>query len=156
MVPYFGTLLFLTFINIIATSGLYIPVTRAIYRTLLTSNVQGKGHGNKPTTIHRAEQTATQETSRKQKARKRISVMFLVIIIVYVVSYMTSLVTQIHTFVNPMYLTGLRLNIYYFFLRYNLLNHIANPYIYWFYDIKFRKELRRLCCGRFQSKQVHS
>lgn len=156
MVPYFGTLLFLTFINIIATSGLYIPVTRAIYRTLLTSNVQGKEHGNKPATSHRAEQTATQETSRKQKARKRISVMFLVIIIVYVVSYMTSLVTQIHTFVNPMYLTGLRLNIYYFFLRFNLLNHIANPYIYWFYDVKFRKELRRLCCGRFQSKQVHS
>lgn len=71
MVPYFGTLLFLTFINIIATSGLYIPVTRAIYRTLLTSNVQGKEHGNKPATSHKAEQTATQETSRKQKARKK-------------------------------------------------------------------------------------
>lgn len=155
MVPYFGTLLFLTFINIIATSGLYIPVTRTIYRRLLTSNGQSKRNGDKTATSHSPELAATQKTSRKQKARKRISVMFLVIIIVYVVSYMTSLVTQIYTFVNPMYLTGFRLNIYYFFLRFNLLNHIANPYIYWFYDIKFQKELRRLCFGRCQSQPVH-
>lgn len=43
MVPYFGTLLVLSFMNIIATSGLYIPVTKTIYRTL-SSN---KNHGNR-------------------------------------------------------------------------------------------------------------
>lgn len=155
MVPYFGTLLVLTFINIIGTSGLYIPVTKTIYKALSPSDAQISRYGDKPAITPRSELHSNEENNRKQKARKRISVMFLVIIVVYIVSYLTSLATQIHTFADPMDLTGIRLNIYYICLRFNLLNHVANPYIYWLYDIKFRKELLRLCCGRCQRNQVY-
>ncbi|XP_052694816.1 5-hydroxytryptamine receptor 2A-like [Crassostrea angulata] len=187
MVPYFGTLLVLSFINIIATSGLYIPVTKTIYRTL-SSN---KNHGNRvsrmldgdtpisskdthSTSVEKIKmseipqqsqntkskcsgteikagpgiKSALQETDREQKARKRISVMFLIIIIVYVVSYLTSLATQVYEFLSTERMSGYRLHIRMFCLRLNLLNHIANPYIYWFYDVKFRKELQKLCCKR--------
>lgn len=187
MVPYFGTLLVLSFMNIIATSGLYIPVTKTIYRTL-SSN---KNHGNrvsrmldgdtpisskdthsssvekiKMSEIPQQSQntkskssgteikagpgikSALQETDREQKARKRISVMFLIIIIVYVVSYLTSLATQVYESLSTERMSDYRLNIHMFCLRLNLLNHIANPYIYWFYDVKFRKELQKLCCKR--------
>lgn len=187
MVPYFGTLLVLSFMNIIATSGLYIPVTKTIYRTL-SSN---KNHGNRvsrmldgdtpisskethSTSVEKIKmseipqqsqntkskcsgteikagpgiKSALQETDREQKARKRISVMFLIIIIIYVVSYLTSLTTQVYNFVTTEHMSGYRWNINMFCLRLNLLNHIANPYIYWFYDVKFRKELQKLCCKR--------
>uniref|UniRef100_K1RCX5 [Phe13]-bombesin receptor n=1 Tax=Magallana gigas TaxID=29159 RepID=K1RCX5_MAGGI len=180
MVPYFGTLLLISFINIIVTSGLYIPVTKTIYRTLspfngpsyrasrvvdgdtrvtsrdtqsssvekiIMSEIPRQGSSSRPSCSSERSLPATPETSREQKARKKISVMFMVIIIVYVVSYLTSLVTQIHSFATRIHVTGYRLNIYFFCLRFNLLNHIANPYIYWFYDTKFRKELRKFCCG---------
>lgn len=90
------------------------------------------------------------ETDREQKARKRISLMFLIIIIVYVVSYLTSLATQVYDFLATESMSGYRWNIHMFCLRLNLLNHIANPYIYWFYDVKFRRELQKLCCKRHQ------
>lgn len=181
MVPYFGALLLISFINIIVTSGLYIPVTKTIYRTLspyngpsyrasrivdgdtritsrdtqsssvekfTMSEIPRQGLNSRPScSSSEPSIPATPETSREQKARKKISVMFMVIIIVYVVSYLTSLVTQIHSFATRIHVTGYRLNIYFFCLRFNLFNHIANPYIYWFYDTKFRKELKKLCCG---------
>lgn len=188
MVPYFGTLLVLSFMNSIASSGLYIPVTKTIYRTL-SSN---KNHGNRvsrmldgdtpisskdthSTSIEKikmseipqqSQNTKSKrpgpeikagpgikfalETDREQKARKRISVMFLIIIIVYVVSYLTSLTTQVYDFLSTERMSGYRWNIHMFCLRLNLLHHIANPYIYWFYDVKFRKELQKLCCKRLK------
>lgn len=184
MVPYFGMLLLLSFINIIVTSGLYIPVTKTIYKTLSPFNGAGYKTQNledgethmtsvdaqsssteKVTSLEIPKQdltmtknypeprtTACRDSSHKQKTRRKLSIMFLLIIIVYIVSYMTSLITQIHTFATGIRLTGYQLNINFFFLRFNLLNHIANPYIYWFFDIKFRKELTKLCCMRLNKK----
>lgn len=42
LVPYFGTLLLLSFIDIIVTSGSYIPMTKTIFKTLSGSN--GSSH----------------------------------------------------------------------------------------------------------------
>ncbi|XP_062585243.1 trissin receptor-like [Saccostrea cucullata] len=175
MVPYFGFLLLLSFINIFVTTALYIPVTKTIYRTLsptrrnrtstvvdVDTNITSKE--TQSSTVEKiamvefpqndvrrsyfaSQNTSTIDKNREQKARKKISVMFLVIIIVYVVSYLTSLITQVHSFATRIELKGYHLNIYFFCLRFNLLNHIANPYIYWFYDIKFRNELQKFCCG---------
>ncbi|XP_061170978.1 oxytocin receptor-like [Saccostrea echinata] len=180
MIPYFGTFLILSFINIIVTSALYIPVIKTIYKTLsppkrnrintipddntiissketqdLSSENTGITMADLPQNILRTHNTEPSNTlttdgNREQRARRNISVMFLVIITVYVVSYLTSLFTQVYTFVDPeMDLRGFKLNVYDFCLRFNLLNHIANPYIYWIFDNKFRNELRLLCCEKF-------
>jgi hypothetical protein len=173
MVPYFGTLLLLTLINIVITSVLYISVTKIIYKRLSPSNrneVSKNLEGSTSITSKETQQSSVKkftimeypsndvkQTSskpaaknnryREQKARRNISMMFLVIIIVYVVSYLTSLVTQIHNFVTDIYSNGYVRNLYIFFLRFNLINHIANPYIYWLFDMKFRDELRKFCCN---------
>lgn len=42
LVPYFGTLLLLSFIDIIVTSGSYIPMTKTMFKTLSGSN--GSSH----------------------------------------------------------------------------------------------------------------
>ncbi|XP_062606310.1 cholecystokinin receptor type A-like [Saccostrea cucullata] len=185
MIPYFGTFLILSFINIIVTSALYIPVIKTIYKTLSTpkrnrvsiipddnTDISSKEtqdlsaekitKADSPQNIVRTPQkeptnTLTTDGNREQRARRDISIMFLVIIIVYVVSYLTSLVTQVYTFLHPMMdLRGYQLNVFYFCLRFNLLNHIANPYIYWFFDNKFRNELRKFCCLKFLRRYSYS
>jgi hypothetical protein len=171
MVPYYGVLLLLSLINIIFTSVLYIPVAKTIYKRFSPSTrnrtfdtfYKRKNNSSEDTNVEKLTMkeiphqdvkvtsiepaaAVNNDGNREQKARQNISAMFLVIIIVYVVSYLASLVTNIHLSVTNVQLKGYVLNIYYFFLRLNLLNHIANPYIYWFYDIKFRNEFRRICC----------
>lgn len=166
MVPYFGSLLLLSFINIVATFCMYIPVVKTIYRTLSQNNIHGDranvvqdqdihvsskytqniGVEKMTTNDARLKIKDALESNREQNARKRISVMFLIIIIVYAVSYLTSLSAQIYVFTAKEAVSGYRFNISVFCLRFNLLNHIANPYIYWFHDIRFRKELKKLCC----------
>ncbi|XP_062607168.1 thyrotropin-releasing hormone receptor-like [Saccostrea cucullata] len=169
MISYLGITLLLSLAIICVTSALYIPVIRAMYRTLSPAEPSNhKDRYNDTSTrsaerrIPDAEKNVTEkfpktyvrnsnysivDRNRKLKARQRITVMFLVIIIVYVVSYLTSLGTHIFIFIESRALTftGYKLNILYMCLRLNLLNHIANPYIYWIFDIKFREELRRLC-----------
>lgn len=166
MVPYFGSLLLLSFINIVATVCLYTPVAKTIFKTLSPNNSHGdRANGVLDQDIHVSSKYTQNigveemrpnfsglkikdalESNREQKARKRISVMFLIIIIVYAVSYLTSLATQIYAFTANEPINGYPWNIFVFCLRFNLLNHIANPYIYWFHDIRFRKELKKLCC----------
>ena len=88
--------------------------------------------------------TNNQKGSREKMTRK-ISQMFFMIIVIYVVSFVTSLITTVYANIYGAPRVGYRLNIYFFFLRFNLLNHISNPYIYWYFDIKFRQELYNFC-----------
>jgi hypothetical protein len=122
--PYLGTLLFLSFINIVVTSALYIPVTKAIYKTLSSSrlnkvpnvldadaNVDPKGNecvtivkitgADMPPQdafIHKLTVSTKNVEHGKENARKMFSIMFFIIIVVYVVSYLVSLATKIHSF----------------------------------------------------------
>jgi hypothetical protein len=170
-VPFLGTLLFLSFLNIIVTCALYIPVTKTIYRKLSSSrqnritnipdanpNIETEGSesitmdtitGTRKThkkVINNPEAYTKNDEQGKEMARKRFSIMLLAIIVVYVVSCLVSLAVHIYHFASGIKLSGYQLNIYLFCIRLNLLNHIANPYIYWFFDNKFRNELWRICC----------
>ncbi|XP_062606309.1 neuropeptide Y receptor type 2-like [Saccostrea cucullata] len=185
LIPYFGTFLLLSFINIIVTFALYIPVIKIIYNTLSTpkrnrvsripednTDISSKEtqdlSSDKITKADLTQNivqspksepsnTLTTDGNREQRARRNISIMFLVIIIVYVVSYLTSLVTQVYTFVDPeIDLRGFKLNVFDFCLRFNILNHIANPYIYWLFDNKFKNELRKFCCEKFFRRHLSS
>jgi hypothetical protein len=174
MVPYMGFLLLISLVNIIVTSVLYIPVAKTIYKRFfkpmqnrMKSLERDASTKSKDISISTAERyqtmgnprqdenqtytkhaaTGKDERLKEQKTHKKMNVMFLVIIIVYVVSYLTSLVTHVHFFSTGLRPKGYKRNIYYSCLRFNLLNHIANPYIYLFYDIKFRNEFRQFCCG---------
>ncbi|XP_062578672.1 thyrotropin-releasing hormone receptor-like [Saccostrea cucullata] len=170
IIAYLGSLLLISFINIFITSGLYIPVIKTVYKRLphaeryRPNNIQDSSSHDVSTEIEMVsvgkvtiEQNSlstdeeNRNASKKRKgpehnSRSNISVMFFVIIIVYVVSYMTSLVTHIYDFASTGEIKGYKRNIYVLSIRFQLINHIANPYIYWFYDFKFREELRRVFC----------
>jgi hypothetical protein len=173
--PYFGTVFLVFLINIAVTIGLYIPITKTIYQKLSSSrrnrkpenvdqNIESEGgESTRMERVTQMEDIPSQDAKRasidkptastkngdhdKEKARIRFSVMFLIIIVVYIVSYLVTL--AVHAQKSPSWMkqsNRYKINIYLFFARLNLLNHIANPYIYWFFDIKFRNELRRICC----------
>ncbi|XP_062583171.1 type-1 angiotensin II receptor B-like [Saccostrea cucullata] len=172
IVQYLGILLFFSVINIFVTSVLYIPVIKTIYRRRLhvSCNQQSNVLDGNINTSCRELQTfgvgeiaglknsvdtndENNKTSKKDReSRKNISVMYLVIIIVYVVSNVTSLVIHIYYFTKTEEIKGYKRNIYFLFMRFQLVNHIANPYIYWYYDRMFRKELRRFCCDKILKK----
>ncbi|XP_062578674.1 thyrotropin-releasing hormone receptor-like [Saccostrea cucullata] len=173
MIWYLGILLLFILLNIGVTSALYIPVIRVLYKSFSHGTPNDRNHRDYNANTRSEERRISDmenidmeerpkqdvrrnnfehcnksidDRNRKLKARQRITIMFLVIIIVYIASYLTTLVTQIFAFAerSVMDLKGYRLNILYFCLRFNLLNHIANPYIYWIFDIKCRQELRKL------------
>ena len=171
-IPYFGSLLVGSIITIIATICLYIPVVKTIYRrfhnqkaqsndrektnaTQVTVFVLETGQRTNEQSFSEHEITSTSDETQKkstnnqkgsrEKMTRKISQMFFMIIVIYVVSFVTSLITTVYANIYGPPREGYRLNIYFFFLRFNLLNHISNPYIYWYFDIKFRQELYNFC-----------
>ncbi|XP_062601516.1 type-1 angiotensin II receptor-like [Saccostrea cucullata] len=172
IIAYLGILLLFSFINIFITSGFYIPVIKTVYRRLpiarryQPNNIQdGRSHAvsteiemvsvgketieqNSLSTDEENRNASRKRNGPEQNSRRNITVMYLVIIIVYVVSYVTSLVTHIYHFAKTEEIKGYKRNIYLLCIRFQLINHIANPYIYWFYDLKFREELGRVFCRK--------
>lgn len=94
--------------------------------------------------------TLTTENSerRKEKATRRITIMFFVIIAAYVLSYIPSLITLIVVYadgdLNIGSISRESAFVFIYFARFVFLNHIVNPFIYSYFDEKFRTELRKL------------
>lgn len=158
---YFGILLALILLNIIVTGCLYIPVIRKIYHTFsrlkrmsfMSQNLSKKEmECDAPSMNHsggdETEADHGDECSIVQaRMRNNMSVTLLVIIVVYICSFLPSLITQALALEEPEITdTVLHFNLYYFFLRFYLFNHVLNPFIYICFDLKFRRELKKWCC----------
>lgn len=160
---YFGILLALILLNIIITACLYIPVIRKIYHTFtrlkrmsfVSQNLSRKeDESEAPSINHCSDETEADhgDESNMVQARMRnnMSVTLLVIIVVYICSFLPSTVTQTLALEEPgISDTIVHFNLYYFFLRFYIFNHILNPFIYICFDLKFRRELRKWCCFCF-------
>ncbi|XP_062586977.1 trissin receptor-like [Saccostrea cucullata] len=199
---YFGTMALITVANILVTAGLYIPITRAIYRTFSfhkkniykdnkdrrisdsqsstqishislsieeinvnqqqnisihhpKGEIQQKSSRKEGRTIHRSNTDA-----RKEKVKAKINLMFLIIILVYILSYIPTLGILIATYTlsdfTYLELSTAGINLWLFSARFLLLNHVINPFIYGYFDIKLRTEFEKLCCGFVKRKLDHS
>uniref|UniRef100_A0A8W8LZ43 G-protein coupled receptors family 1 profile domain-containing protein n=1 Tax=Magallana gigas TaxID=29159 RepID=A0A8W8LZ43_MAGGI len=92
--------------------------------------------------------------SKSASAQRRVSIMFLFLIAEYMVSYTPALIV-----LNLFYLldgftfhtlTRARMAVWMFLTRLVFLNHIVNPFIYGYFDSKFKKQLQK----SFQRKQL--
>ncbi|XP_052680003.1 uncharacterized protein LOC128160679 [Crassostrea angulata] len=92
--------------------------------------------------------------SKSASAQRRVSIMFLFLFAAYVVSYTPALIV-----LNLFYLldgftfytlTRANMAVWKFLTRLVFLNHIVNPFIYGYFDSKFKKQLRK----SFQRKQL--
>ncbi|XP_061191151.1 cholecystokinin receptor type A-like [Saccostrea echinata] len=198
---YFGTMALITVANILVTAGLYIPITRAIYRTFSfhkknvyknnkdrrisdsqssstqishitieetninqqqnisirhpKGEIQQKSSKQECKTIHR-----TNTEARKEKVKAKINLMFLIIILVYILSYIPTLAILIATYTlsdfTYLELSTVGINLWLFCARFLLLNHVINPFIYGYFDIKLRTEFAKLCCAFVKRKLDYS
>lgn len=87
--------------------------------------------------------------SKTESAQRRITIMFFVIIVAYVISYTPPLIISIllyalddFTFIS---MTRAQLAVCFYLTRLVFLNHIVNPFVYGYFDTKFRKQLFTWC-----------
>ncbi|XP_048741181.2 5-hydroxytryptamine receptor 1A-like [Ostrea edulis] len=85
--------------------------------------------------------------SKGESVQRRITIMFLVIIIAYVLSYIPPLVILILVYAiedfNFITLSEGQTVAWIYLARFIFLNHIVNPFIYGYFDTKFRDQLQR-------------
>lgn len=89
----------------------------------------------------------TKPKSKSVSAQRRVSIMFLFLIAAYVLSYTPALIV-----LNLFYLLDgftfhtlnrTRMAVWMFLTRLVFLNHIVNPFIYGYFDSKFKKQFRK-------------
>ncbi|VDH96203.1 Hypothetical predicted protein [Mytilus galloprovincialis] len=84
--------------------------------------------------------------TRKVAVKRRITIMYFVIIITYILSYIPSLLILILAYAigdfNVITLTAGETFAWTYFSHFVFLNHIVNPFIYSYFDVKFRTELK--------------
>ncbi|XP_052064254.1 G-protein coupled receptor moody-like [Mytilus californianus] len=105
-----------------------------------------RGDINKPVNTLTTEDS---ERIKKEKATRRITIMFFVIIVAYVLSYIPALIILILVYAvgdlnNFISISREAAFVCTYLARFVFLNHIVNPFIYSYFDEKFRTELRKL------------
>ncbi|XP_065938352.1 G-protein coupled receptor 84-like [Magallana gigas] len=84
--------------------------------------------------------------SRIKSAQKRVSILFFYLILAYVLSYIPPLIILILIYTLDGFVFESRdrteMAIWFYLTRLVFLNHIVNPFIYGYFDTKFKKQLR--------------
>ena len=163
---YFVILFLITIINIVLIAGFYIPVTKTIYQHIKMKNRRRSTIYNvkmsiaAPSTVSTLSESTTSAGSAKSTnipemapyAKTQINIMFLAIITVYVFSYLPSFAILLTTYIKHdfdyLQLSPMGINAWIFSARLIFLNHIVNPFIYGYFDVKLRFELRRIFCRK--------
>lgn len=150
---YFGFLLAVILLNIVITAGLYFPVIRKVYRSIArleeTTFPDNRAHETpSESQINDEEDGVGGSNVSRARLKHNMSVTVLFIIVAYIVSFLPSLFTQTLVIKEPEISdTVTHINLYHFFLRFYIFNHILNPFIYIGFDMKFRKEFKIWICS---------
>ena len=96
--------------------------------------------------------TKTRKPQRK-KAKHNFTLMFLTVITTYVLTFIPSVIIIVTLSFRDerafwMQLRGAKLNALYVLSECYIFNHVINPFIYLYFDMKFRKEFMGFCCFR--------
>lgn len=86
-------------------------------------------------------------TVKRDSVKRRINMMFFVIIIAYIFAYIPSIIMLILSYsiadFNFVTLSKSETCAFFFIARFVLINHIVNPFIYGYFDLKFKEELKK-------------
>ena len=85
--------------------------------------------------------------NRKRRSEVNFSRMFLTIVIIYLLSYIPTATMFFVKSKEKFYwhkLPDFQLSLQLFILRFNIVNNIVNPFIYGYFDFKFRKYMKSL------------
>lgn len=90
--------------------------------------------------------------SKAGSAQRRVSMMFFYLIVVYTLSFTPPLIILVLLYTRENFtfhtMTRNEMAVWFFLIRLVFMNHIVNPFIYGFFDTKFKKQL----CKCFKRK----
>ena len=165
---YSGVLIFIIFAHIVVTAGLYTPIALVIYRRFRKRHIQrtrismpkvGKLESNKTpgkasSITPKGEdsaQLARQKPQCDRPSKTNFNLMFFVIIFVYLVSYIPTAVVLIYvTLDDTIWTTSSygEIRSYFFLIKTYVFNHVANPFVYAYFDSEIRSHMTCLLCQR--------
>ncbi|KAK3092456.1 hypothetical protein FSP39_003022 [Pinctada imbricata] len=161
-VVYHGILSLIVTANIILTAAMYVPKAVLIFRRYKKRKSSSGSNNQSETSMemcsldfHASGQSSHSHSAShshsvisKQKAVKHnFNVMFLFIIVVYFLAYIpTTVVNILISTTNDYYrhLSTTEYGVSDFFLKFYIFNHVANPFIYAYFDTDFRGGLRKM------------
>jgi hypothetical protein len=113
----------------------------------------GQGNSLNPrnaSNVHKFMQRTLKSTKRKRNrnVRNNFTYMFITIIVCYILSYLPTFVAMLLATGDPFLfwysMNTIELNIVMLMRRSSIINHIANPIIYGYFDVAFRKAFMKL------------
>ncbi|CAG2231146.1 unnamed protein product [Mytilus edulis] len=149
---YYYIIFFLMVANILTISFLYIPIGLQLYRHIKLKDLRRPSMDIASTQFESISETKPSDGSTVEITRKKtmhaskinFNSMFLTIIIFYLVSYTPTCVFLIISKLNHKLwynISTTEMIIYFILQRFYVINHVVNPLIYGYYDLKFRKEV---------------
>lgn len=137
-----------TSIKFHTSNKVHFAVSENRFQEKSTENVTEE-HPKSQQTPQESNNSGKKLGSETESAKRRITIMFFVIIVAYVISYTPPLIISIllyalddFTFIS---MTRAQLAVCSYLTRLVFLNHIVNPFVYGYFDTKFRKQLMTLC-----------
>ncbi|XP_048755894.1 QRFP-like peptide receptor [Ostrea edulis] len=157
--------------NIIATTGLYIPIGCVIYKiSRQNKNVDRPRSRSRAFSFISEAQSSISDTSDREKKyptpseldnvklnrqeyrtrnRTNFNKMFAILVLFYAVSYFPSFIFVFLSRGDPNFynrLPSFLSNLFLTLQRLFIVNHIVNPLVYGYFDLKFRQKLANMCC----------
>ena len=142
---------------------LYSKIGRVIYQTVMaekrrrksvfflatSTNIEPSQMSTSSTTMLKASTLKSETKTRGKTAKHNFTYMFMTVIIAYVISFTPSVIMILAlSFQNEQAFWfeqhGFKFVVLYFISETYIFNHICNPFIYLYFDMKFRKEIRAI------------
>ncbi|KAK3096636.1 hypothetical protein FSP39_001946 [Pinctada imbricata] len=151
-----GLLTFIGTANIIVTTAMYTPIAILIFNknkrnlSFRTNGQEVRSESNRSENQVQDHSEPSSSTSKENKDnRVNFNMMFLIIILVYIISYIpTSCVSTIRTFTEDFWknlsISPIKYGVVDFFSKFYVCNHIANPFIYAYFDNEFRTCFKKI------------
>lgn len=154
---YYYIIFILMIINILTVGFLYIPIGVVIYRHNKLRKARQRQSVDLPSlqfdslSDNKPSQSSTKDFSRSRtfkESKINFNMMFFAIIVCYLISYTPTCIFLIISKLSPELwynITAAEMIVFFILQRFYVINHVINPIIYGYFDMKFRADILSLC-----------
>lgn len=154
---YYYIIFILMIINILTVGFLYIPIGVVIYRHNKLRKARQWQSVDLPSlqfdslSDNKPSQSSTKDFSRSRtfkESKINFNMMFFAIIVCYLISYTPTCIFLIISKLSPELwynISAAEMIVFFILQRFYVINHVINPIIYGYFDMKFRADILSLC-----------
>ncbi|XP_048776490.1 neurotensin receptor type 1-like [Ostrea edulis] len=155
---YYYIIFLLMVTNILTVGFLYIPIGVVIYRHNQLRETRRKRSMDITSTAqfdsisdNQISQSSTKEMARPRtfkQSKINFNMMFFAIVVFYLISYTPTCIFLIISKLSPELwynISATEMIVYFILQRFYVINHVVNPIIYGYFDMKFRADIVSLC-----------